>query len=74
MECLFFLKFHKQNTFNLRWKYGNDILCEDEVNLLGITFDFKLTLIAISLMYVKRHLLKKRIGNNISQFGILTIY
>ena len=57
---------------------GNKIDCEDEVKLLGVTFDFKLTFNS----HVS-HICKKasqqlnvliHIGNNLSKLGKLPIY
>ena len=57
---------------------GNNIDCEDEVKLLGVTFDFKLTFNSHVSHICKKvsqqlHVLK-RIGNNLSKLGKLTIY
>ena len=57
---------------------GNKIDCEDEVKLLGVTFDFKLTFNSHISHICKKASQQlnvlKRIGNNWSKLGKLTIY
>ena len=57
---------------------GNKIDCEDEVKLLGVTFDFKLTFNSHVSHICKKASQQlnvlKRIGNNLSKLGKLTIY
>ena len=57
---------------------GNKIDCEDEVKLLGVTFDFKLTFNSHVSHICKKAFQQlnvlKRIGNNLSKLGKLTIY
>ena len=57
---------------------GNNIDCEDEVKLLGVTFDFKLTFNSHASHICKKASRQlnvlKRIGNNLSKLGKLTIY
>ena len=66
-----------------KWGYkfnsdGNEILCENEVKLLGVTIDYQLKFNThISEIYIKasRQLnVLKRIGNHLSKLGRLTIY
>jgi hypothetical protein len=56
----------------------NKIDCEDEVKLLGVTFDFKLTFNSHVSHICKKASQQlnvlKRIGNNLSKLGKLTIY
>jgi hypothetical protein len=56
----------------------NKIDCEDEVKLLGVTFDFKLTFnshVSHICKNASQQLnVLKRIGNNLSKLGKLTIY
>jgi hypothetical protein len=57
---------------------GNEILCENEVKLLGVTIDYQLKFNThISEIYIKasRQLnVLKRIGNHLPKLGRLTIY
>ena len=57
---------------------GNNIDCEDEVKLLGVTFDFKLTFNSHVSHICKKASQQlnvlKRIGNNLSKLGKLTMY
>jgi hypothetical protein len=69
-------KTHEKNlSFMLQ---GNKIDCEDEVKLLGVTFDFKLTFNSHVSHICKKASQQlnvlKRIGNNLSKLGKLTIY
>ena len=69
-------KTHKENiTFNLD---GNNIKCDDEVKLLGVTLDFKLdfnTHISNICKKAARQLnVLKRIGTNLNRLAKLTIY
>ena len=69
-------KTQKENiTFNLD---GNEILCEDEVKLLGVTFDFKLNfnshISSVCKKASQQLNVLKRIGNNLSKLGKITIY
>ena len=54
------------------------VFCEDEVKLLGVTFDFKLTFNSHVSHICKKASQQlnvlKRIGNNLSKLGKLTIY
>ena len=57
---------------------GNKIDCEDEVKLLGVTFDFKLTFNSHVSHICKKASQQlnvlKRTGKNLSKLGKLTIY
>ena len=69
-------KTHEKNlSFMLQ---GNKIDCEEEVKLLGVTFDFKLTFNSHVSHICKKASQQlnvlKRIGNNLSKLGKLTIY
>jgi hypothetical protein len=64
-------KTHEKNlSFMLQ---GNKIDCEDEVNLLGVTFDFKLTFNSHISHICKKASQQlnvlKRIGNNLKSFN-----
>ena len=68
-------KTHEKNfSFMLQ---GNKIDCEDEVKLLGATFDFKLTFNSHVSHICKKASQQlnvlKRIGNSLSKLGKLTI-
>jgi hypothetical protein len=65
----------KNLTFNLE---GNQIKCETEVKVLGVTIDFKLNFnehISNICKKASRQLnVLKRIGKNLTKLGKLTIY
>ena len=69
-------KTHNCNiAFNLE---GNTIKCDDEVKLLGVTFDFKLNFNAHISNVCKKASQQlnvlKRIGKHLNRLGRLTIY